>query len=212
LSLQPVMRVGRKAEKRMGIYGGAFDPPHLAHIALAQAAIEQFALDELIVLPTGHAWHKSRQLTDAAHRVAMTGLAFADVPRTRVDERETMREGATYTVHTLHELRAEHAADAQWFVLMGEDQWLRFALWHRFEEILANAIILVAKRPDAMRANAVKPSQNAPSFPHETVHMPLMDVSATAIRSCVSQSLSIDHLVKPAVARYIASQALYQTP
>ena len=79
--------------QRLGVYGGAFDPPHLAHTALARAAWEQLSLDALCILPTGQAWHKARELTDAEHRLAMTRLAFAEWPQARVDAREIHRAG-----------------------------------------------------------------------------------------------------------------------
>ena len=93
--------------KRLGIFGGSFDPPHIAHIALAKHAVEQFELAELRIIPTGDPWHKDRTLTPSPHRLAMTRLAFAEVPQAVVDPREIDREGATYTVDTLEELKAE---------------------------------------------------------------------------------------------------------
>ena len=93
--------------KRLGIFGGSFDPPHLAHIALAQHAVAQFGLDELRIIPTGDAWHKTRTLTASPHRLAMTRLAFADVPHTLVDTREVDRLGATFTYDTLQEIHTE---------------------------------------------------------------------------------------------------------
>lgn len=198
--------------RRVGLYGGAFDPPHQAHTALARAAIDQHALAELIVLPTGQAWHKSRPLSDAVHRVAMTQLAFASVPHTRVDAREIERGGASYTVQTLEQLRAEQGSGAQWFVLMGADQWLHFESWHRYQDILADATILVADRSQAKRSavGPAYPKTGPASLSHERVHMPLMDVSATDIRHRAARGLSLDHLVNPSVARYIAQHALYQ--
>src|SRR5690606_20992264 len=84
--------------RRIGLYGGAFDPPHEAHRAMAEAALAQLGLDLLLILPTGQAWHKSRPLTAAAHRLAMSRLAFSDLPHTRIDDREMRRNGPTYTV------------------------------------------------------------------------------------------------------------------
>ena len=76
-----------QALARAGMFGGAFDPPHRAHVALARAAIAQLRLDRLFVVPTGDAWHKARTLTAAAHRLAMTRLAFAGIAQVRVDDR-----------------------------------------------------------------------------------------------------------------------------
>jgi len=87
------------AIERLGIFGGSFDPPHQAHITLAARAIEQLHIDRLLVIPTGDAWHKSRNLTLAPHRLAMTRLAFADLPKVSVDSREIDRHGPTPSIH-----------------------------------------------------------------------------------------------------------------
>ena len=100
---------------RLGVYGGAFDPPHLAHVALARTALHQLELDELRIFPTGQAWHKARALTAAEHRLAMVQLAFGALADTVVDARELQRSGPTYTIDTLRELRAEMPqASVQW--------------------------------------------------------------------------------------------------
>ena len=87
--------------RRIGVFGGAFDPPHRGHTALAQAALEHLDLDLLLVVPTGTAWHKSRPLSDAQHRLAMCALAFGDVSRAQIDDCEIVRSGPSYTVDTL---------------------------------------------------------------------------------------------------------------
>jgi len=80
---------------RIGVFGGAFDPPHNAHVALARAALEQLGLAALHVFPTGHAWHKVRELTPAQDRLAMAQLAFGGIPGVVVDSREMLRDGLT---------------------------------------------------------------------------------------------------------------------
>ncbi len=194
--------------ERIGLYGGAFDPPHLAHAALARCAIEQHGLDRLIVMPTGQAWHKSRGLTDAAHRIEMTKLAFADVPLVQVDVRETLRSGPSYTVDTLLQLRGEYLG-AQLFVLMGQDQFDFLPQWHRYEEILQVATVLVALRADSMLATGSKGLKNQAKILHSPIHMAASPISASLIRELCLQNQTIDHLVKPSVARYIAQHRLY---
>ena len=98
MSLPPV--------NRLGVFGGAFDPPHLAHVALVEAAVAALQLDQVRVLPTGLAWHKTRTLSEAHHRLAMTRLAYQHLPQVVVDDREIRRSGASYTVDTLRGLRA----------------------------------------------------------------------------------------------------------
>ncbi len=199
--------------QRIGIYGGAFDPPHLAHEALAQAALDQYALDELRIIPTGQAWHKSRSLSAAADRIAMAKLGFADVLKTCVDGRETLRSGPTYTYDTLQELKVENP-NSELFLLMGEDQLAFFPRWHRFEEILQIATLLVALRADSMPATGQNAHINQVKIAYSTIQMPASPISATQIRNMVrlldAQHPKLDHLVKPAVARYIVEHRLYR--
>jgi nicotinate-nucleotide adenylyltransferase len=193
------------------VYGGAFDPPHLAHSALAQAAVLQLDLDTLLVVPTGQAWHKSRQLTSAADRLAMTRLAFAQVPRSVVDEREILRDGPTYTVDTLRELKQQYPA-SQLFLLMGRDQAEALHTWHEIEEITRLAIICIAER-DAPTPHPTHGQAIEPVVPgnFRSIALPRMPHSATDIRSRVASGQNLNALVCEAVARYIQDNHLYPT-
>jgi nicotinate-nucleotide adenylyltransferase len=131
---------------RIGVFGGAFDPPHNAHVALAEAALAQLDLAELHVIPTGQAWHKSRTLTPKQDRLAMAQLAFAGLQGTVVvDSREVLRDGPTYTLDTLHELQREQPG-AQLVLIMGADQATALPSWHGWQDILRTAIVSVAYR------------------------------------------------------------------
>ena len=141
--------------QRVGMFGGAFDPPHSAHRALAQAAIEQLGLDVLHVMPTGQAWHKARTLSPAHHRIAMCEAAFGDLPRVRIDPRETARQGPSYTADTLEALRTEYPA-ATLYLVLGADQLLAFKSWVRWEEVLSLATLAVANRPTNIGAQALR--------------------------------------------------------
>jgi nicotinate-nucleotide adenylyltransferase len=184
------------------MFGGAFDPPHQAHCALARAAVEQLQLDELRVFPTGQAWHKDRALTPAQHRLAMARIAFGNLPKVVVDARELRRAGPTYTVDTLRELQAEHPG-AELFLVMGEDQAAAFTSWREWQAIAALATLCVAQRPQ---------TESAALPPEARVHrlsLPLMDESATDIRARLTSGQDIDHLVPSGVASYIDQHHLY---
>ena len=204
------MSLADAGSQRIGILGGAFDPPHLAHLALAKAAIEQLQLDQLRIIPTGQAWHKPRVLTDATHRLAMAQLAFAKLPQAQVDDRETRRSGPTYTIDTLRELHAE-VAGAQLFLIIGADQAQALTTWHAWQQILQSATICVADRPFSTGAGVVFDAESA--FPQRFFHlqMPAMALSATDIRSSISTHQDVTALVGESVARYIAAHHLYQT-
>ena len=208
------MAVAAAPALRVGLFGGAFDPPHLAHRTLVQMAMAQLQLDVLHVLPTGHAWHKQREVSPAPQRLAMAQLAFADLPGVQVDGRELLRTGPTYTVDTLHELRREYPG-AVLHLLIGADQAAAFQTWHDWQAIVRDAIICIAQRAHATGASGVIDAtigtSNLPGARVEFLSMPAMDTSATDIRTRVAAHLGIDHLVPAAVARYIDQHHLYRT-
>ena len=197
-------------ERRIGVFGGAFDPPHLGHVALVRSAIEQLGLDEVRVLPTGQAWHRSGGLADAAHRLAMTRLAFADLPQAQVDDREIRRPGPSYTVDTLTEIAAERPG-AQLYLLIGDDQRRSLPAWHRIGEIARLAIICAAARdPQVAAWHCDEPAgAETPGPDIQPLPMPLMPISATDIRERLFRQTGVASLVAPAVERYIHEHHLY---
>jgi nicotinate-nucleotide adenylyltransferase len=191
---------------RVGMFGGAFDPPHRAHVALAREAIEQLRLDRLFVIPTGQAWHKDRALTAAEHRLAMTRIALEGIPQVVVDDRELKRQGATYSVETLRELRDEHPG-TQLVLLMGEDQAGSFTRWIAWQEIARIAILGVAGRGSGEGLAALRA---LPGVRVETLQWTQRTDSATEIRARLAAGQDIADLVEPAVASYIESHHLYR--
>ena len=204
------MSVAAAPVRRVGVFGGAFDPPHIAHTALAQAALEQLQLDELRIVPTGEAWHKNRGLTPARHRLEMARLAFAALDRVVVDPRETRRSGPSYTVDTLAEIRRE-MPQAQLFLVIGQDQAAALPTWHRWREIADLATICVAARAGFAGARGTFDALSSGQSPVQTIELPSMDVSATDIRERLANRQTVVPLVFEPVARYIAHHHLYQT-
>jgi nicotinate-nucleotide adenylyltransferase len=205
---------------RVGVFGGAFDPPHWAHRALAETAIRQLGLDVLHILPTGMALHKRRAFTEAQHRLAMCELAFGDLSGVKVDDREILREGPSYTADTVAEL-ADQYPGAELYLMLGADQFLLFKTWSRWPEIVARAQLAVANRAIHIGADADLEQETATDIsgvnvPHVRLDMPLKNISATAVRTHVhGQSRrfpDLDVLVPTGVARYISEHHLYQTP
>ena len=194
------------APERVGMFGGAFDPPHRAHGALARAAVQQLGLDRLFVLPTGSAWHKERPLSPGADRLAMARLAFDGLPAVQVDDRELRRSGPTYSRDTLRELAAEHPG-ARLFLLIGEDQAAGFERWQAWQEIARSAVLAVAGRGDGVGLARL---QALPGVRAELLRLPQMPESATEIRARLTRGQDIADLVEPAVASYIESHHLYR--
>ena len=198
--------------KRIGVFGGSFDPPHIAHVALARAALEQCELDVLHVIPTGHAWHKARALSSSEHRLAMARLAFGNLARVVVDARELERPGPTFTIDTLKALQAENPG-CQLYLFIGADQFASFGQWHDWREILEIAIICIADRTES----ALTQTEFDIYAPHHhrflILKLPLMPLSATQIRQMMASSAATAEearkLVPGAVARYISYHHLY---
>ncbi|TSE19944.1 Nicotinate-nucleotide adenylyltransferase [Tepidimonas alkaliphilus] len=194
------------APRRVGVFGGAFDPPHRVHRALARLALRHLGLDALHVIPTGHAWHKARALSPAAHRLAMCRLAFARLPGVVIDPCELARPGPSYTADTLAELRARHP-QAQLLLLIGADQWRALPTWHRWRDVLALATPVVAARPGATLADSPL------GAPPRTLPWPARDMSSTAVRAAAAAGADVAALatlVPAAVARYIVRHGLYR--
>jgi nicotinate-nucleotide adenylyltransferase len=196
--------------KRLGVFGGAFDPPHVAHSALVKAALKGLKLDELRLVPTGQAWHKARPLSLATHRLAMCDLAFGRIPRVTIDPRETRRPGPSYTVDTLRELSCEFGS-AKLFLILGGDQARALSSWHDWREVLRLAIICVAEREDLTGANPPFMAPIGFESRFRQLHLPAMPVSATDIRSRIAAQHNVATLVFEPVARYIDDHHLYQT-
>lgn len=196
--------------QRIGVFGGAFDPPHAAHAALVQAAVTDLQLDELRVIPTGQAWHKPRPLSPAHHRLAMAQLAFSDLPRVVVDARETQRPGPSYTVDTLREFKAQWP-QAELFLIMGEDQARALPSWHEWQEVLRLAIICVAEREDLTGASPRLRAPKGQESRFRRLPMPAFPASATDIRARIAAHQCVAPLVFEPVARYIDHHHLYQT-
>jgi nicotinate-nucleotide adenylyltransferase len=175
---------------------------------LLQTAISELFLDEIRVMPTGQAWHKSQTLSDPAHRLTMAELAFAEWPKVVVDAQEILRSGPSYTVDSLRSVAARQPA-ADLYLVMGADQAAALTTWHAWSEILQLAIICVADRGDIIRARGQFDAERL--FPDRFIRLQMhaQAISATQIRSRVNASQSIDTLVSEPVARYIADHHLY---
>lgn len=196
--------------RRIGVFGGTFDPPHRAHLALLKSAIEALQLDEVRVLPTGDPWHRRAAVSAAGHRLAMARLAFADVPEVVVDEREIRRSGPSYTIDTLTEL-AQEEPQAQLYLLLGDDQRRSLPGWHRIADIARLAIICAAARDPQVVAwhGGIPGAADLPVLNVQPLPMPPMAISATDIREQCARQADISCLVTPAVERYIHDHHLY---
>lgn len=196
--------------KRIGLFGGSFDPPHIAHVALAQEALTNLHLDEVRWIPAGQPWQKSRQLAAPTHREAMVRLAIEGEPRFVLDRCELQRRGASYTLDTVRELQAQlpDGESAEWVLLIGQDQYASLHTWRDWKELLSRVTVAVANRPGA----SVVVHPDVLRTPHRSVPLPMLNISSTQVREAVARGENINHLVPREVASYIARHGLYKNP
>ena len=142
--------------RRVGVFGGTFDPPHVSHAAVGLAAIDQLNLDELLVIPAARPPHRQAVLR-SQDRFALTSMLFADVDRARVSRIELDRSGPSWTVDTLRDLQ-EETPGAALFLIIGQDQLGGFTTWRDWREVLRLAQLVVAPRL------GVAPNGTAPVF------------------------------------------------
>lgn len=194
--------------KRIGLYGGSFDPVHHAHLALARTALEHLALEELHWIPAGDPWQKARELAPAADRAAMVALAIADEPRFVLERCEIERRGPSYTRETVRELKSRRAEPAQWFLVVGQDQYGQLDTWRDWRELLGEVTLAVAAREGV----APTPSAALAAHPHRAVTLPLprIDVSSSEVRRRIAAREGITDMVPAAVASYIDRHHLYR--
>ena len=191
---------------RLGLFGGAFDPPHLAHHRIAQAAIHTYALDRLYIVPTGDAWHKSRSLSPGQHRLAMARLAFADLPQAWIEPMEVEREGPSYTIDTLRALQARHP-QATWYLFIGGDQARAFGSWRDAAQLAQMAQLVVAQRPQPGEELSC---HNLP-VTVQTLPTPVLPVSATELRAHLARQMSTQNCLSSDVLQYIHQHHLYRS-
>lgn len=199
------------------LFGGAFDPPHHAHLFAAECARVHFGAERVVFLPTGEPYHKkhndphafpaqvAKRRSDpsaAALRVAMLELAVRDNPAFEVDSREVTRAGASYTVDTLEEITRELPGTPLVFVI-GSDGLADFWRWKSPERVLEMATIAVVVKPGERREPPLP-------IPHVEVPMPLLPISSTLVRERVAEGLPVRYLVPNAVADFIEARGLYR--
>lgn len=184
---------------RVGVFGGTFDPVHVGHLSIAQAALECVPLDRIVFVPARRSPLKDRgPLASEEDRLAMLRLATADEPRFEVSTVELDRPGISYTVDTLEALAGEDVL----YLVMGADAAGEFERWHRPERIRELATLLVASRP------------GAPTPPEQrgvvVFDAPCLDISSRELRARAARGRSLRYLVPEAAVRYLEEHGLYR--
>jgi nicotinate-nucleotide adenylyltransferase len=193
---------------RVGVFGGTFDPVHLGHLIMAEQCREQATLDQVLFIPAATPPHKQRaNISPFGQRVEMLTLAISGNPAFQIDQLEQDRDGPSYTVDTLAQLKGARPHD-EFFLILGSDSVRDFATWYEPRRILESVTkVLVVMRPDfPLEAEAFFGDAHR----QQRIASPLIEIASSSIRQRVAKGLSIRYMVPRAVEAYIADKRLYQ--
>lgn len=194
---------------RLGVMGGTFDPIHYGHLVTAEEALQQFALDEVLFLPTGTPWMKEHVVVSPSEdRYLMTVIATASNPLFRVSRLEVDRDGPTYTAETLRSLQAEMGPEADLFFITGADAVLEIFQWKESDELFGLAHFIAATRPGYDIAAFEAQSTAHPGI--TVMNVPALAISSTDIRERVGLGRPIRYLVPEGVKSYVEKAGLYR--
>lgn len=209
----------------IGILGGTFDPVHLGHVALAEAALAGLPLSEVLWIPSGSPGHRAPPVADARDRLAMLRLATTGNPRFRIDSAELESGAPTYTVHTLARLRAQLGNAQPLVLLLGGDSFLSLPTWLRWRELFDLAHIAHASRPGHLAGDGGPVPELSAEIARRSArgeqlsasaagrvasfNMPPMAVSSSGVRADLAAGRDARHLLPAPVLAYIQSQHLY---
>ncbi|MBQ2698844.1 MAG: nicotinate-nucleotide adenylyltransferase [Firmicutes bacterium] len=195
--------------KRIGIMGGTFDPIHFGHLVTAEAAWQQFELDQVVFVPSGNPPHKvSRVISSAEHRLTMTLMATVSNPHFSVSRVEIDRSGFSYAYDTVCAFAELYGADAELFFITGADALLEIADWVKAEQLIEKCRFIGATRPGWDIGDFAKMPQR---FRERAVLMqvPALAISSSDIRARVKNGQTIRYLLPETVEKYIEKQGLY---
>jgi len=186
--------------------GGTFDPVHHGHLVAASEVASRFALDEVVFVPTGQPWQKSeREVSPSEDRYLMTVIATASNPRFTVSRVDIDRDGPTYTIDTLHDLRRHYGETTELFFITGADALAEILGWHQSDELFELAHFVGVTRPGHALAD--------PGFPTgrvSLVEVPALAISSTDCRDRVAAGEPVWYLVPDGVVQYIVKRRLYR--
>jgi nicotinate-nucleotide adenylyltransferase len=192
--------------RRIGIMGGTFDPIHHGHLVAASEVADRFGLDEVVFVPTGQPWQKEAEGVSAAEdRYLMTVIATASNPRFAVSRVDVDRDGPTYTVDTLRDMREVYGDDADLFFITGADALERILSWKDADEMFKLAHFVGVTRPGFPLSD-----EHLPEDTVSLVDVPAMAISSTACRQRVGAGHPVWYLVPDGVVQYIAKRHLYR--
>lgn len=199
--------------RKIGIFGGTFDPVHYGHIGLAEDAIREAGLDEVVMIPARiQPFKQGKKTASGEDRFQMLALLAGRDDKITVSRYELLQEGVSYTYLTMRHMQ-EFFGDAKLYFISGTDSFLKIETWMNAEELLDNYAYIIGTRPGYMQdelAETMKRVNKEHGTEVINIHNRQRDISATEIRQRLADGEKIDDLVPPVVAGYIEEHGLYR--
>ena len=196
--------------KKVGVFGGTFDPIHIGHVSVARAVFDAFDLDQVLFVVTADQWlRENPPLASASDRFKMVELALGNIPEFVASNIDIVRDGSTYTVDTLRDLHELFGDSVEFFLIVGADSAASMDRWKSAGQIARLAMIIAVGRP-GQRFDAELFDESHPASGAAYFEGPRIDVSATLVRSRLRAGRSVSDLISETVAQYIETTALYR--
>lgn len=197
--------------QKLAIFGGTFNPVHWGHLLMAEIAIDQFALDQVIWVPTYHpAYKPASDLLSFQHRTEMVRRAVVSHPQFSLSTIEQNQSSPSYAIDTLTNLQKIHP-NSEWFWIIGFDAFRSLPHWHRRQELVSQCRWLVAPRRKSGDCRGGTAREIALKLDWQLLDMPQIEISSSLIRERCCDRRSIRYFVPESVRHYILQQNLYQT-
>ena len=206
----------------IGVFGGTFDPVHNGHVLTISELLEKLPFEKILVIPNLQPPHRESSQVSYKHRYEMASMAFKDIPKTIVDNRESLRDGPSYAIETVKEIMSEEEG-VRVVMIVGSDSFVGIHSWYKWKELINMVDFVILKRPDRPLSKNKK-AQNLVSsewFKKDLfedgqlnifeIEVTPFKISSSSIRENIAKGKKIDHLVTTLVEEYIKEHGLYGT-
>ena len=193
---------------KIGIFGGAFNPIHNGHIALAKAARDALKLQKMLIIPTAHSPHKAEADVSFEDRAEMCRIAFAGDERFEISDIEKQLGVTSYTINTVRALKEIYPKNTEFYLIIGGDMLFYFEKWYRYEALLKECHVTAAARENDYYADMIDYANDIGRI--KVLNLPVNEVSSTQVRKMILKGESTEGVIPAEVRAYIDERGLYR--
>lgn len=200
------------SKKRIGVFGGTFNPIHFGHLIIAEAVREEYKLEKIIFIPSAVPPHKQKNVLCAKHRYAMAALAILNNPYFTISDIEMRRSGPSYTVDTIKELKEIYGDNVEFYFIAGTDTIHELPTWKYINELLELCHFVGATRPDGSEVidSVIEYFGELGKAKIHHLHTPELEISSTDLRNRLQNGRSVRYMLPKDVIRYIEEHNIYR--